>query len=119
MKRLSGQFIVLAIYLSLLSGCASRGDFTAITGKNVNLASIKVDRKMAKGRTMGEDCQNTVFIFPIGHPATLDEALDRALEPKQANLLLDAVVRWQNFGVPLIFGQECWKAEGVAYDTFK
>jgi hypothetical protein len=80
----------------VLGGCASRGDFTAISGKNVNLSNLKVDRTMSKGRTSGEDCTHIIIFIPTSGPPTLDEALDRALEAKQANLLLDAVVKWHS-----------------------
>ena len=52
-------------------------------------------------------------------PPTLDEAIDRALESKRANLLLDAVVNWHAFFIPLIYGETCWKAEGDAYDSYQ
>jgi len=119
MNRLLRLTLGCALALFTLAGCATRSDFTAISGKNVNLSNIKVDKTMAKGRTTGEDCQHIVIFIPTSGPPTLDEALDRALEAKQANLLLDAVVRHNWFYIPYIYGQECWKAEGVAYDTFK
>ena len=119
MKRLISLTLGVTFALSLLAGCATRSDFTAISGKNVNLSNIKVNRSMDKGRASGEDCQHVIIFIPTSGPATLDEALDRALEPKQANLMLDAVVRHNWFYIPYIYGQECWKAEGVAYDTFK
>ena len=119
MRRFALLVFGTVLTLSFLSGCATRSDFTAISGKNVNLSSIKVDKSQAKGRTNGEDCQHIVIVIPTGGPPTLDEALDRALEAKQANLLVDAVVKHNWFYIPYIYGQECWKAEGVAYDTYK
>lgn len=111
--------ISLILILVVLGGCASRGDFTAISGKNVNLSNLKVDRTMSKGRTSGEDCTHIIIFIPTSGPPTLDEALDRALEAKQANLLLDAVVKWHSFYIPYIYGQTCWQVEGMSYDTFK
>ena len=119
MRRFLILLVGVSVLFGALIGCATRSDFTAISGKNVNLSNIKVDKSMAKGHTSGEDCLHIIIFIPTSGPPTLDEALDRALEPKQANLLLDAVVRHQWFYIPLIYGQECWKAEGVAYDTFK
>ena len=119
MNRYFCWVLSIAFSLSMISGCASRGDFTAISGKNVNLSCLKVDRTMAKGRTSGEHCQHIISFFPMGARATLDEALARALEAKQSNLLLDAVVRFHSFYIPYIYGQTCWNIEGVAYDTFK
>lgn len=103
----------------LLSGCSVRSDFTAISGKNVNLSQVKIDKKASLGKAYGEDCQHRIiFIYTSGSP-TLDEALDKAQESKHANLLLDAVVKNEWFSIPLIYGRECWKVEGTAYDTFK
>ena len=105
--------------LLLISGCASRSDFTAISGKNVNLSTLKIDPKKNKGRTQGEDCQRIIIFIPTSGPPTLDEALDRALEAKRANLMLDAVVDWHSFYIPYIYGETCWKVEGDAYDTYE
>ena len=119
MKRLLLFIVITSIVLGTLAGCATRSDFTAISGKNVNLSNIKVDKSMSKGRASGEDCTHIIIFIPTGGPPNLEEALDRALDSKKANLLLDAVVRFHRFYIPLIYGQSCWKAEGVAYDTFK
>lgn len=116
-RSLRSTFVGILLILTLLAGCATRSDFTVISGKNVNLSDIKLEPKMAKGRTSGEDCKHKVLFFFNKMYPTLDEALDKAMEAKQANLLLDAVVRWNYFFIPLLYSQECWKAEGVAYDT--
>lgn len=117
------RFLSIGIFwgclmLIAIGGCASRSDLTAVSSKNVNLSNIKIDRRALKGRTSGENCQHIIIVIPTSGPATLDEALDQALEAKQANLLLDAVVNWNFFYIPYIYGQECWNVEGDAYDTF-
>lgn len=68
---------------------------------------------------MGEDCQHIVLFIPTSGVPTIDEAIDRALEPVKANVLLDAVVNYNTFYFPFIYGQTCWRAEGDAYDTFE
>ena len=118
-NRLSKLVVGSVLTLTALAGCATRSDFTAISGKNVNISDIKLEPQMAKGRTSGEDCMHMVLFFPNKLYPTLDEALDKALEARQANLLLDAVVRWNFFFIPVLYAQECWKVEGVAYDTLK
>lgn len=110
--------LYLLLCTTALSGCATRSDFTAISSKNVNLSNIKIDHSKTKGKTTGEDCQHTILFIPTSGAPTLDEALDKALEAKQANLLLDAVVKWHTFGA-LIYSQTCWNVEGDAYDTYK
>lgn len=119
MKHSAWLLAPLLLTSGLTGACASRADFTAISSKNVNLSGVKVDRSRSKGRATGEDCQHIVILIPTSGPPTLDEAIDRALEPKQANLLLDAVVNWHSFYVPYIYGQTCWRAEGEAHDTFE
>jgi len=112
-------YLYLCLFAFVLTGCATRSDFSAISSKNVNLSNIQIDRSRLKGRTTGEDCQHIIVLFPTSGQATLDEALDRALETKRANLLLDAVVHWNFFYIPYIYGQTCWKVEGEAYDTYE
>ena len=109
---------IISFIALLFIGCASRSDLTAISSKNVNLSNIKLDRKKILGRAIGENCEHIIILVPTGQ-ATLDEALDRALEAKQANLLLDAVVNWHFFYIPYIYGRECWNVEGDAYDTYQ
>lgn len=112
-------YLCLCMVVIVLSGCATRSDFTAISSKNVNLSNLQIDRTKLKGRTMGEDCQDIIILFPTGGPPTLDEALDRALEAKNATLLFDAVVNFHHFYIPYLYGQTCWKVEGDAYDTYE
>ena len=116
MKR---YFTYVGIFLTITIGCASRSDFTAISSKIVNLSNVRIDHNKLKGRTSGEDCQHIIILIPTGGPPTIDEALDQALEKKNANLLLDAVVNWHYFYIPYIYGQTCWDVEGNAYDTFE
>ncbi len=112
--------VLVAVALTgLATGCATRSDFTAISSKNVNLANIQLDRSEALGRTSGEDCQHIIIFIPTSGQPTLDEAIDRALEPLNANLLVDAVVDFHSWWIPYIYGQTCWKAEGEAYDTYR
>jgi hypothetical protein len=114
--------IFLVLIIPTLVGCATsiRSDFTSLSGKNINLNNVKATREMVKGNTTGMDCQHTVLLVTFSGLASLNEAIDKALEPKQANLLLNAVVEhsWYYIFMP-IYGQSCWKVSGVAYDTYK
>jgi hypothetical protein len=105
--------------LGLATGCATRSDMTAISSKNVNLQNLSLDPSESKGRTSGEDCTHIISFIPTGGPPTIDEAIDRALEARGANILTDAVVEWSYFYIPYIYGRSCWHAEGDAYDTFE
>jgi len=110
---------VSIVCLLVTSGCSSRSDLTAISSKNVKLDPLRIDPARSKGRAYGEDCTSIIIIIPTGGVPTIDEAIDRALESKSANLLTDAVVTWSSWYIPYIFGKTCWKAEGNAYDTFE
>ena len=117
MKQLLGIATVISVACAL-PGCATRSDLTAVSSKNVNLSNIQIDRSKSKGRVTGEDCQHFVLIFPTSGVPTIDEALDRALESVNANVLLDAVVDYETFYF-LLYGRSCWRAEGDAYDTYE
>lgn len=119
MKKFISLVIGVTLTLGLLPACATRSDFTAISSKNVNLSGVKLDKSQSQGQVIGVDCQHTVIFFPTCGPPNLKEALDRALDPTHSNLLVDAVIRFHTFYIPFIYGQTCWKAEGVAYDTYK
>lgn len=118
MKRLLLLTMSINLIFGTVVGCTTRSDFTALSSKNINLASIKVHYRMGRGDTRAEACQQIITIIPVGSPATLGEAVDRALEPKHANLLLNAVVNHHWFYVPFIYGRDCWHVDGVAYDTY-
>jgi len=112
-------YLYLLLFGIVVSGCATQSNFTALSSKNVNLSNIQIDRAKSKGRSSGEDCMHIIILFPTGGPPTLDEALDNALEPKRANILLDAIVEHNFFYIPYIYGQECWKVKGEAYDSYE
>jgi hypothetical protein len=57
-------FSASVLALSLITGCSVRCDFTALSSKNVNLASIKVDKSQSKGKVYGEDCAHIIVFIP-------------------------------------------------------
>jgi len=112
-------FAVSVAGLLAFTGCVARSDLTAVSSKNVKLDPLRLDPSRSKGRTSGEDCTHIIIVIPTGGPPTIDEAIDRALEDKGANLLTDAVVEYSYFYIPYVYGLTCWTAEGDAYDTFQ
>jgi len=109
--------IVLGCCLTL--GCTMHSDFTALSSKNVNLTGIAIKKENSKGISSGKDCQHIISFIPTSGPPTLDEAIDRALEPMRANLMLDAQVDWVSFYIPYVYGQTCWKVKGEVYDSYE
>jgi hypothetical protein len=114
--RKCGQAFAAAMLAVM--GCSVRSDLTAVSSKNVNLANVRIDRSKSKGRVKGADCPHIIVLIPTGGPPTLDEALDRALEPAGANVLVDAVTTFESWYIPYVYGRSCWTAEGDAYDTY-
>jgi len=97
-----------------------RDDFTALSTKNVNLSHITLDPSEGKGRQRGEECRHVFIVIPdTFHMPSMKGAVDKALEAKNANLLLNPVVEYQLFYIPLLFLRECWIVEGDVYDTYK
>jgi hypothetical protein len=112
---LAGGALVLAV---ALAGCGSTGSFTALSTKNVNLADMKLDQTRQRGHGVGRDCMQIIVLVPTSGPPSVKEAIDRAIESKNGNVLLDARIRHDMFYIPLIYGRECWTAEGAVYDTY-
>lgn len=112
------KLLMIMMVVSFLGGCSWRNDFTALSTKNVGLDDLQVDASKSKGRVKGRSCQEVVFIFPVNFETpNAKEAVDHALERANAQVLLNAVLEYENFYVPLIYGRECYFAEGDAYDA--
>jgi hypothetical protein len=109
---------LLTIIVFAVSGCSWRNDFTALSTKNVSLNTLQVEPSKSKGRVEGRSCQQVVFLFPIDFETpNASEAVDRALERANGQVLLNAVLEYESFYIPLIYGRECYFAEGDAYDA--
>lgn len=116
--RVPIQCLLITILVFAASGCSWRNDFTALSTKNVSLNDLQVDASKSKGRVQGRSCQDVVIVFPINFETpNASEAVDRALERANAQVLLNAVLEYENFYIPLIYGRECYFAEGDAYDA--
>jgi hypothetical protein len=110
-RMLMGGLLVVAI---ALGGCSTTDSLTAVSSKNVNISNIRLDQTRFRGRGQGEDCKAIFVIFPTGTP-NLKDALDRALESKQGDVLLNARLRHHWFYIPYIYGEDCFSAEGDVY----
>gem|GEM_PF-2028592 len=94
-----------------MSGCATRIlDFTVISTKNVDIPGtrgVKVE---------GEDMKSIVIIFPTGQPS-IKEAVDRALEKGDGDVLLDGVIYMKQWYIPYIYGEMGYVVDGTAMRT--
>lgn len=112
------KLLMIMMVVSFIGGCSWRNDFTALSSKNFGLNDLQVDASKSKGRVQGRSCQEVVFIFPTSFETpNAKEAVDRALERVNAQVLLNAVLEYEGFYVPLIYGRKCYFAEGDAYDA--
>lgn len=113
MKRQGVMFWVLLAGVMFLSGCATRMvDYTIISTKNVDVSAMG---KYTAGehRVVGEDVKHGVFIVPAGMP-NMKEAIDDAIEKVPgAVAMLDGVVYYRSWGIPLIYGQNAFVIEGT------
>ena len=114
-KLIAGHLAIFAVAVGV--GCASRSQVSLISSKTLAVTRVNSANATAKGLTRGEDCQHIIVIIPTSGVPTLDEALDRALEPKQANLLVNGSVTYQYLLIPAVYARSCWTAEGEAYDV--
>lgn len=112
--------LIIMLPILAVEGCTWRNDFTALSTKNVNLDDVNIDKSKSKGRVEGRSCHRTMIIFPMDFQTPdADDAVDEALESADAQVLLDAVLQFESFYIPLIYGRTCYFAEGNAYDTYQ
>ncbi|MCX7044617.1 MAG: hypothetical protein NTX50_03890 [Candidatus Sumerlaeota bacterium] len=111
MRRLSIGCLALIALIAM--GCSRVSDFTMISSKNVMLG---LDPKECKGRFQGEDTRSIIFVIPTGTP-DIKEAADRALERGGGNVLLNGVISYRSWYVPLIYGEYTMIVKGDVYQV--
>ena len=109
MKKLSSM-IVVALFAMALTGCTVRlVDFTALSSKNCEIPGNRGER------VQGKDMKWIIFMFPTG-VANIKEAVDRAIERCNGDLLVDGVV-YQKGWWALVAGQSGFVVEGTCVNT--
>jgi len=114
MKNLKLNFVFLSVLAILISSSCSRRvlDFTLISSKNVDLTK-GATFKRGKPRVEGSDKVHIILFFPTGI-VNLKEALDKAIESAPGCVaLLDGVVIYKAWYIPLIYGQQKAIIEGT------
>ena len=105
--------LLLLAGVLIAGGCSQRlGSFTVLSTKNVDLSNFSTQTAKGLDRVRGEDCAHIICIFPTKVPS-FEEAIDVALEENNAYMLSDAVVKFDSFYVPYIYGQSKYVAEGI------
>lgn len=108
----TSRFLLL-IGVIFANGCSERlGSFTVLSTKNIDLSNFSTQTEMGLDRVRGEDVSHIVFVCPNKIPS-FKEAVDIALEENDSYMLSDAVLKYEWFYIPLIYGQEKFVAEGI------
>jgi len=95
----------------LLTSCFGSYNFGLIgvaTTRNIELPGEK------GAPVRGEACRSRIFMFPTGYP-TIRAAIEDALRKGNGDLLRDAVIDYESWGIPLVYERECWIAEGTIF----
>lgn len=108
--------ILLTLTVFMFSACTHRlADFTIISSKNIDLSELGKYRR-ADSRVEGVDRVHIIIAFPtklFGIP-NLKEAVDRAIESVPgAVALVDGVLYYTQFYIPLIYGQNNYTIVGT------
>ena len=100
---------IFLLSLIILTGCATRlGDFTLLSTRNVDLDG---DYVLVERSVEGEDLVPIVIVFPIGTP-NLENAIDDALKSAGGDLMTDAVLTYNYWYIPYVYGVQRYSVEG-------
>ena len=104
----------------LFSGCSIRhGDFTVLSNKLVSVSDFELSKSDRVKGIEGKDLQRIIVFIPVGSAPTLEGALDDAFEKGGGDVMTDAVVKYEWFYIPLIYGEAAWKVKGDVVKTRK
>ena len=105
--------VALISLVFLFGGCRSRmGDYTVLTTKNIDLTSFSSHSDSTGTPVEGVDEKHIIFVFPTGIP-NIKEAVDDALEKGNAYMLTDAVLYYEYFYIPYIYGNSKYVVKGI------
>jgi hypothetical protein len=102
--------LLSCLCLFIVAGCTTRvGDFTAISSKNIFCKNVDVT-KLPQKRVEGKD----IRLWGMG--ANYKDALDKALEEGNGNLMIDAVCYIETWPIP-IFNFAGYKLVGTVVNV--
>ena len=98
----------------VFSSCVTRlGAFTVISTKNIDWSRASEFTRYNQ-RVAGEDICDIIIFIPTKGRATIEDAVDKALEKIPGGIaLVDAVVRQKFFWIPYIYGNSGFIVEGT------
>ncbi len=114
MRRLKGVLVGFSLLVVIAAGgCTQRlGDFTVLSSKNIDMTNFNTEGAEKSKPVMGED-RRVIVILP-GSAPNLKEAVDRALENGNAQVLTNAVVYYTAWYVPYVCGEMKFEVKGNA-----
>lgn len=120
MTRSNKKSLLGVVFLSLTTflfiGCSVRvADLTLVSTKNIDLSDTHLDTRKGQ-RYKGKDCHFILLnLIPLGFP-NMEEAVDKALEQGDGNVMIDGVIVYENVWV--ILGTiSCIKVEGMVLNA--
>ena len=118
-KRIQAIIILLILGI-FMTGCSIRhGDFTVMSSKLVRLSEFELEKVDRVKGIEGKDVQHIIIFIPTSGPPTLEGALDDALEKGGGDVITDAVVIFNGWYIPYIYGQNSWIVKGDVVKTRK
>ncbi len=119
MTRSNNKSLLGVVFLSttlLFSGCSVRvANLNLVSTKNIDLSDTGLDARKGQ-RYKGEDCRFVLLgLIPFGLP-NLEEAVDKALEAGNGNVMVDEVTEYKNIWY-LIGGLICIEVEGTVLNA--
>jgi hypothetical protein len=112
--RLVSSLTTILVIATLL-GCSSRvGDYSIISTKNTELGKRYARMAPDSAKVAGTDTKSIMIVIPTGIP-NFKEAIDRSIETKGRQLLSDAVIYYDYFYIPMVYGEQKTKTEGTSW----
>jgi hypothetical protein len=109
--------VLLVAGCLLATGCYNRiADLTVISTKTVDLQELDLSQVERAMDVTGLSVKQIFIIWPVGK-ADIEEAIDDALLKAGGDLMVDAVIYWKYWYIPLIYGQFGFKITGNVVKT--
>ena len=123
MKKAARVTLGVGLFGALLlsgAGCVIRhGDFTVASTKVFRLSEFELEKADRAKAVEGRDVAHIIVLFPTKGNATMEEAMDRALEQGRGDMMTDVVIKSWFFYIPYIYGQQGWTVKGDVVKTRK
>lgn len=113
LKRIISVLGVFSLFI-LATSCVTRlGSFTVLSTKNIDWSRAAAFQRMNE-RVVGEDMYHIIVFIPTKGNASIEEAVDQAIESVPgAVALIDVVVSEKGFWIPYIYGKWGYVVEGT------